>query len=90
MEIPGAGPVAGLTIRPGGRHFATGTFEDTALRIFDLRKVVGEERSDGDSPLLGTALRRHTDRVTRICATDAAVVSASFDGSVRIWSFDDI
>ena len=90
MEIPGAGPVAGLCVRPGGRYFATGTFEDAAVRLFDLRRMVGERAVGGASPLVGTALRGHTDRVTRIVATDAAVVSASFDSTVRIWSFDEL
>jgi len=82
LELENAGPVAGLAVRPGGRHLATGTFDDAAVRLFDLRGA-------GGGRLLGV-MHGHVDRVTRLCATDALLASASFDSTVRVWRFDHL
>jgi hypothetical protein len=38
----------------------------------------------------GLPLRGHADRVSRVAATDAFAVSASFDGTLRVWHFDEL
>ena len=95
LRVPGssvvtlreAGPVAGLAVRPqvGEQRFATGSF-DGSVRLFDLRmRPVLAPHQMQEVPLVG-----HQDRVTRVAATDAFVVSASFDTTLRVWRFDDL
>ena len=36
------------------------------------------------------ALQGHGHRVTRVTATDDGIYSASFDSSLRYWSFDEL
>ena len=38
----------------------------------------------------GEPLREHADRVTRVACSDAFAVSASFDGSLRVWRWDEL
>ena len=89
LPLPGAGPVAGLAVRPGGRHLVTGSFEDHAVRLFDARVLSRGLLGGAATPLLGM-LHAHSDRVTRLCVTDAAIASGSFDATVRLWRFDEL
>jgi WD40 repeat protein len=88
-----SGPVAGLSLCPPGGHraghtcFVTGAF-DGGVRIYDMR-MLGSD-SDRCMALLGQPLRLHADRVTRVVATDAFAVSASFDSTLRVWRFDTV
>ena len=39
---------------------------------------------------MNVALQGHGHRVTRVTATDDGIYSASFDSSLRYWSFDEL
>ncbi len=95
-----AGPIAGLAVRSAEHRFVTGSF-DGSVRLFDLRLLRGDAKGwlPRAVPVevvpclgaqLGAPLRAHGDRVTRVAATDAYAVSASFDGTLRVWRFDDL
>ena len=92
MQIPEAGPVAGLSMCPQGGHspgrtcFVTGTF-DGAVRLFDLRAVGTRTAA---MAVLGQPLTSHSDRVTRVVATDAFAATASFDSTLRVFRFDTV
>jgi hypothetical protein len=85
--LPNAGPISGLAVRPAESRVVAGAF-DGLVRLFDLRMITGG--GDGARAALGPPLRGHTDRVSRVAATDAFVVSASFDGTLRAWQFDAV
>ena len=74
----GAFPVAGLAVRADGRYAAVGSF-DHCVYVADLRQ----------RRRVGGALRGHADRVSRLAAAADGdrLLSASFDGDVRLWSF---
>ncbi len=85
-----AGPISGLAVRPTESRVVAGAF-DGLVRLFDLRMMVsGDDGGDGGSRAMGPPLRGHADRVSRVAATDAFAVSASFDGTLRAWQFDAV
>jgi WD40 repeat protein len=92
INIGDAGPVAGLSMCPQGGHspgstcFVTGTF-DGAVRLFDLRAVGTRTAA---MAVLGQPLTSHSDRVTRVVATDAFAATASFDSTLRVFRFDTV
>lgn len=74
-EGPHSGAVAGIALRPDGRALVAGCF-DTKISIVDLRTWS-----------VSAVLEGHSNRITRVAATDDSIFSASFDSSVRHWSF---